>query len=224
MIGRFFKLPTEIIRLFQRNNTSPQTKAVFKALADSIVPRTDKFAENPSSLHAIGALDVHTDEYPIYSLEHYAALRIMLRNFNIYLANATAEMLNTAARQLIAAGENGQPVNPAVESAEGTFAALGATDRCRAIALLEQLRMDLTSLPVPFRNNPWIVLDLVSILTMLNTTGYYSEWSGYGSTRLEAPEKRVIEHFPAGWRQVGYPGPSQGYHALRGYLIDNFTE
>ena len=61
--------------------------------------------------------------------------------------------------------------------------------------------------------------DIISVIptTMM---GYYSEWYGYGSTRLNEPNQRVLEFYPFSWKQVGYPGPSLGYHALRAY---NFT-
>lgn len=47
--------------------------------------------------------------------------------------------------------------------------------------------------------------------------GYYSEWSGYGTTRLAPPNERKFEYAPISWKQVEYPGPSLGYHALRPY-------
>jgi hypothetical protein len=220
MIWNFFKLIIAMLQfLFQGKNTLPQTKTAFKALTGSIIPNTYELTEKQAPLYAIGALDLHTSEYLICTLDHYVSLKLILKNFNIYLANATAEMLNIAARQLISTGGNEKPINPAVPTEQGIFAALEATDRCRTIILLEQLKVDLTSLPVPFRHNPGIVLAMVSIITVLATAGYYSEWSGYGSTRLAPPGKRKIEHLPTGWKQIGYPGPSKGYHALRGYLI-----
>ena len=219
----FLQLIVDILKfLFQGNNSLPQTKAAFKSLAGSIVPNTPALTEQDT--YSIEALNLHTDEYQIWILNHYVSLKLILGNSNIYLANATAGMLNVAARQLITAGRNKQLISPTVLHEEGPFAALEATDRCRTITLLEQLQADLASLPFPFRNNPGIVLALISIITMLATNGYYSEWSGYGSTRLEPPDRRKIEHFPASWKQIGYPGPSNGYHALRGYLFNQFTE
>ena len=47
--------------------------------------------------------------------------------------------------------------------------------------------------------------------------GYYSEWFGYGTTRMNKPNERVFEFAPISWKQIGYPGPSLGYHALRPY-------
>lgn len=209
-----FKLIKEILQLFLNSNIPSCTKTAFSALVDSIILQREKSAGHQGFLQP-DAVDMHIDEYLLYTLNHYAALRIMLTNFNIYLVNATAEMLNTAARQLIAPKKN---------TAVKIFAALDPVDRCRALALLEQRQIDPAKLPLPFRNNPGMAANMASMLIMLTASGYYSEWSGYGSTRLEPPEQRIIEHFPPGWQQVGYPGPSRGYRALRGYLIDKFTE
>lgn len=225
MIWNFLKLTVETIQfLIQENHTLPQTKAVFEALADSIVPQGHDRIEGQAAIDTIGTLDLHPDQYQVYILNHYLSLKLILIHVHFGLANVTAKMLNEAARQLISAGRNENPVNPAIAAEKGIFAALHATDRCRAITLLEQLQADLANLPVPFRNNPGSVRAMISVITMLATNGYYSEWPGYGSTRLQSPEKRKIEQFPAGWKQVGYPGPSKGHHAFRGYLVDNFTE
>lgn len=219
MNWNFFKPYFEMIK-FQSKNILPQTRAAFEALLDAVVPNTPELAERQGSVQSSGAVDLNIDEYQIWTLDHYLSLIIVAANLNVYLANATAEMLNIAARQLIDSEDNKKPVNTAFLFEEGAFAALEPSDRFRAITLLEQLKVDLAGLPVPFHNNPGFVLGIVGIISILATKGYYSEWSGYGSTRLETPENRRIEHFPTGWKQVGYPGPSKGYHALRGYITE----
>lgn len=211
----FFKPYFEVIK-FQSRNSLPQTKAAFKELVDAIIPNTPDLAEKQGSIQLFGALDLHTDEYQVWSLNHYLSLVIVIKGFDIYLANATAEMLDIAARKLINTEENEKSVNSAVLPEEGAFAALEPSDRFRAITLLQQLNIDLATLPIPFHNNPGFALTVTGVITLLTVFGYYSEWSGYGSTRLESPENRKIEHFPTSWKQVGYPGPSKGYHALRG--------
>lgn len=70
-------------------------------------------------------------------------------------------------------------------------------------------------LPIAFKNNPELVLFSTGELNSLTMMGYYSEWSGYGSTRLNSPNHRKLEYFPLSWKQIGYPGPSSGYRALR---------
>ena len=133
-------------------------------------------------------------------------------------------MLNIAARKLIDSEGNKELVNFTILLGEGAFAALSSNDRFRAITLLEQNKVDITLLPIPFYNNPGFILSLTGGIAMFATIGYYTEWSGYGSSRMDTPEKRKLEHFPVGWNQVGYPGPSKGYHAFRGYLEEKYTE
>ena len=95
------------------------------------------------------------------------------------------------------------------------FAAIDHSDRFRALTLLEQLNTYLADLPIPFQGNPELILYTTSSLNRFTMMGYYSEWSGYGSTRLESPNQRKLEYHPLSWKQIGYPGPSLGYRALR---------
>lgn len=48
-------------------------------------------------------------------------------------------------------------------------------------------------------------------LSKLTMRGYYSEWYGYGSTRLNNLNQRILESYPLSWEQAGYPGPSLSY-------------
>ncbi|AOY77919.1 hypothetical protein [Clostridium formicaceticum] len=208
-----FQLLFDIIHLKKNKELSlPQTQATFKAFVDAIFPRTH---EEPS-----GALDLHTEEFLIWVLDHLLSLTIVKKNVNIPMANVTAEMLNIAAKELIDKGENKKSVNPDIMQEKGVFAALDPSDRFRTISLLEELRLDLANLPVPFWNNSGVVLAITSVLTLLTVFGHYSEWCAYDSTKLETVEKRIIQEFPVSWKEVGYPGPSKGYRAFRGYLIE----
>jgi hypothetical protein len=223
MKWNFYRPYFDLIK-FQSNAPLPQTKATFKALVDALIPRSPELAEIKGSIQSVGGIDLHADEYLIWSLNYELSINILGKTFNVNLANATAEMLNIVARQLIDRGENGKPVKPYLGPEEGIFAALEPYDRLRAIRLLEKLEVDLASLPIPFRNNSGFVLTIAGVLAIHVIDGYYTEWSGLGATRLETPEQRKIEDFPISWQQVGYPGPSKGYHALRGFLIEKFTE
>jgi hypothetical protein len=209
---------------FQIMDTLPQTEEAFKALVDAIIPVTPELAEKHGAIYSSGGLDLHVDEYQIWSLDHYLSLYVILANYNANLSNVTAEVLNLAARQLIDQGENKMPINPEIDPEAGTFAALDPVDRFRAITLLEQLKVDVGSFPLPYSIYPSFIPNSSASLALLAILGYYTEWSGYGSTRLATPEKRQLEHFPIGWKQAGYPGPSKGYRVLRGYLIEKFTE
>lgn len=219
----FYKQAFDFIK-FQTNNTLPQTKGAFKALVDAIVPVTPELTEKQGSIQSFGALDAHIDEYQIWSLDHYLSLKILIDEFDINVANLTAGLMNTAAKQLIHTGRNKKPINQEIESEEGTFAALAPIDRLRAITILENLEVDIGSLPIPFNIYPSFALSSCFSLALLTILGYYTEWSGYGSTRMETPDKRKLEHFPIGWKQVGYPGVSKGYRVLRGHLIEKFSE
>lgn len=69
------------------------------------------------------------------------------------------------------------------------------------------------------KNNAGLVLNITDAINRLVMFGYYSEWSGYGTTRLAPPTRRRLEEFPVGWTQSAYPGPSYGYRELRGFLL-----
>lgn len=142
----------------------------------------------------------------------------------IPLSEQVAELLDIAGKQLIITEGIEETPDFYQFPGGGLFAALSPVNRLRSIALLEQLKINPSSLPVLFKNNPGFVINIADMLNRLTMMGYYSEWPGYGSTRLKTPEKRRLEYIPAGWIQVGYPGISKGYHALRGYLAYKFTE
>ncbi len=181
------------------------TLETFKALTDAIIPRTPGLAEELGKIQYFGALNLHTDEYMILALNHYF----------IPLAEPVAEMLDAAAEQLLFIGRNSRLLDFSRFPGGGTFAALAPVDRFRALTLLEQLKVYLGDLPFPFQNSPDFVLSITVVLNRFTVMGYYSEWAGYGSTRLESPNDRKLEFFPLSWKQVGYPGPSLGYRALR---------
>lgn len=218
----FIKQVFELIK-FQSNDILPQTKGAFKALADAVVPQSPELLEK-DHIQSFGALESLLDEYLIWSLDNYLSMKIFIDKFDINIANLTAGLMNTAAQQLIDTGRNTEPINREIDSEAGTFASLAPIDRFHAITILEELEVDTGSLPIPFNIYPSIIFSTSLSVALLSIIGYYTEWSGYGSTRLETPEKRRLENFPMGWKQAGYPGPSKGYRVFRGYLFDKFTE
>lgn len=197
---------------FKRNKdiSLPQTRATLKAFVDTTIPKNFE--------QTCTVVNLYTEEYLTLMLDHLLSIAIFNKQINIPMANITAELLNKAAKELIDREGNERPVNSNIIQEEGSFAALDPSDRLRTISLLEEVRLDLTNLPIPFWKNSGFVLAVISVLTLLTTFGYYSEWSAYDSTRSDTPEKRVLEEFPENWKGVGYPGPSKGYHAFRGYL------
>jgi hypothetical protein len=56
--------------------------------------------------------------------------------------------------------------------------------------------------------------------------GYYTEWSGYGDTKIACPSERVFGGVEAvqSYDQTKYPGPARGYAAFRGYEVEEFKE
>jgi len=189
---------------YQRESVK-RTQETFQAFVDAIIPRTPGLAEEYGRIQFFGALDLHIDEYIYLSLNYYY----------IPLAEPTAEMLDVAAEQLVIMDGNNRLVNFSRFMGGSAFAAIDPSDRLRALTLLEQLNMYLADLPIPFQNNPELILYITSTLNRFTMMGYYSEWSGYGSTRLKTPNQRKLEYYPISWKQVGYPGPSLGYRALR---------
>ena len=182
----------------------------FKALVDAIIPRTPGLAEEYGKIQYYGALNLHIDEYMVFTLNYYF----------IPLAEPTALMLDLAADQLVFNGENTRLLDFSNFPMGGTFAALAPIDRFRALTLLEQGRVYLLDLPIPYKGNEGLTLTIAGLLDRYTMMGYYSEWSGYGSTRLESPNNRRLEYHPLSWEQVGYPGPSLGYRALRNEYLN----
>jgi hypothetical protein len=159
------------INFFSYNNT-------FKALVDAIIPRTPGLAVEFGKIQFFGATDSYVDEFLRYSLDYYAQP----------LANPAAIMLNIAAEQL---------VNDDFRlSGDEPFASLSQMNRLRTLELLDQNQLDLENFPIPYQDNPRAVISTVNNINRLTMMGYYSEWSGYGSTRLDSPNKRVLEFVP----------------------------
>ncbi len=199
-----FEYPEDNIRNDQDNASFRLTDEIFKAYVDAILPRTPGLAEEYGRIQYYGALDLFTDEYLIMSLN------------SLYnpIAIPTAEMLELAAEQLIFT--DGYEENNNREFNElSIFGQLTPLNRFRVLTLLEQFAVNSSELPIPFQENEAYIHFITSALNRFTMMGYYSEWSGYGSTRLNTPNQRILENFPVSWEQVGYPGPSLGYRALR---------
>jgi hypothetical protein len=175
--------------------TLKQTKETFEAFVEAVIPRSPKLAEQYGNIQYYGALDFLIDEYLIITLNEY----------HPNLAEATAEMLNVAAEKLILRNENREPVH---FNGSGNFSALTPNDRLLALALLKKYQYTSSHLLFPFENIFFNITDNLIRITMM---GYYSEWFGYGMTRLKMPNERILEFYPLSWNQVGYPGPVPGH-------------
>jgi hypothetical protein len=187
------------------------------SLADAVIPRTVSLAEIYGNVMYYGALDQYTDEY----------LVMILNYFPVPLAVPVAQMLELAAEEFIP--PQGRNQREAADTQENPlFVLLTPEDRFRILTLLERTETGLIG-EAFLQEYPGLVSAISSLIryTML---GYYSEWFGYGSTRLEAPNQRTLQYHPISWEQVGYPGPSfsyiaevqQYYQLRRGAEINNY--
>ncbi|MDF2484190.1 MAG: hypothetical protein K0R46_358 [Herbinix sp.] len=180
---------------------SSYVQTTLQAFADAIIPRTPRLAEEYGRIQYYGAIDLQIDQFLIYELEHYP----------VPMALPTAELLNVAATAwLISQGYFGR----------GSLATLAPLDRLKAVTMLKQQQVELTALPIIFQMDPELIIRITDALNNYTIIGYYSEWSGYGTTKLLPPQERVMEFIPISWKQVEYPGPSLGYRVLRPYRFD----
>lgn len=172
--------------------TVKQTKDTLSAFVDAVIPRSPELAKEYGEIQYYGALDFLIDEYLYLSLNEYQP----------NLAEAAAQMLNAAAQRLLSRGENKKPLNL---SENTIFASLSPDDRLLAIALLKNYQYGASHLLYPYESIYFNVADNLIRITLL---GYYSEWYGYGTTRLMEPNNRELEFYPPSWRQIEYPGPN----------------
>lgn len=171
----------------ERNNyTMQHILNAFKAFVEAIIPWTPKLAQEYGEIQYYGAIDLLTYEYLIQSLYEFGGISLIIE---------TAKRLDAEAEQLILQGNNRYPPNPPEEV---VFSALVPSDRLLVINLIKQGG---TSSPLDQ------VAAGIYYLIRLTMLGYYSEWYGYGSTRLREPNERVFEFIPLSWQQVGYTGP-----------------
>ena len=183
------------------------TVATFKALVDAIIPDTPELSAWYGNCMVPGAVYEGIDEFLIWEFDHSLDLYTGFGLQPVLLSGAIAQMLDSAASQLIKCSITCEPCGNYFTGG-GEFSSLSRYDRILTLQYLEQLKVDLGSLPIPFRyNGNWVqmVVDLINRHTLF---GYYSEWSGYGSTRLLTPEDRILQYAPISWRQINYPGPA----------------
>ncbi|WP_342757315.1 hypothetical protein [Kineothrix sedimenti] len=160
------------------------------AFVEAIVPWTPRLAAEYGEIQYPGAVDALTYEYLVLSLYELG---------NVALLKSTVKTLDMAARELVISGGNEFSMD-IMGGGTINFAALVPSDRLAALNILKQ--QELSSYNSPMFTNKYVV-DLLVKMTMM---GYYSEWFGYGSTRLDEPNQRIFEFMPFSWQQVSYPG------------------
>lgn len=100
----------------------------------------------------------------------------------------------------------------------GTFVQLSRKDRLRCLwEIVDGGAIDrLDGLLSPMMPYLGILKFVVMAVNGLHGFGYYTEWSGYGSTKTAPPSERKLKT-PTGelqsHQQTGYPGPADGYAA-----------
>lgn len=194
------------------------SRITFLALVHAVIPTTPELALLLGVNQWIGAAPVGIDQYVVWELEHLLALPMQTGATDRPLSVSTALLLNVAAEQLIASGVVSAdcPIYPT----DSPFAALSPANRFVVLSFLEQLKIDLAILPAPYTNTPVFVQFMVDFLMRLTMFGFYSEWVGYGTTRLNNPNYRLLQFPPPSWMQTGFPGPANGYRDFRGFLLD----
>ncbi|KRE49197.1 gluconate 2-dehydrogenase subunit 3 family protein [Paenibacillus sp. Soil724D2] len=195
-------------------------KATFQAVVDTIIPPTLRQVEVVGTVPAAGAVQLCVDEFVMNELDHSQFVPVNDEHpIQMPLSRSTAQLLDRGAEQLIRRGLAQLPLNPWFFHGGGPFSALSREDRLQTLALLDQLEIPLHLVPPPYQNNPGMIQTMIDSLSQLTMFGYYSEWYGYGTTRLFPPDYRQVEFFPPGWRLADYPGPAFGYRDFRGFLL-----
>lgn len=168
----------------------------YQALVDALIPRTPGLAQEYGRIQYYGALDQQVDQFLIYELEHYPES----------LTTLIARILDAAAIQWRRNQGYFGPIS---------FLMLPPMERLGVLTMLRQEAQSPGYLDRISQDDSLLAIAVILLLDTLTFMGYYSEWYGYGSTRLKSPEERVLEFKPNSWLQVGYPGPSLGYWVLR---------
>ena len=223
----------------QPPETTPNTRATYRAVVDAVVPRTPELESELGSEHVPGGLSVGLDEYLVTFINNLFSFGVPAVGDagNLRLAEAVALVLDVGAAKLIAAGENDEPpsVDRVVELLEPTdlleldrltgdpesilekslFAALSREDRLRAIAGLDSIEFDTAEFPGPLTE---VDAALVGQLVVgFTEVVYYSEWQGYEDITAPPSERAFAPEAVDSWEQTEFPGIIDGAAALRGY-------
>lgn len=211
------------------------TRTNFRALIGAVIPRTPELGEELGEEYVPGGLEVGLAEFMLTYVNNMFSMDLpfISEGGNLQMATPFAKVLDSAALKLLAKGDNESSPSmdfafdlydsESVSSIElylkaGMFAKLAPRDRLRAIALLDELELEL-SLPGStfFEFQAGMIGQLVIGFT---EAVYYSEWEGYDDF-WQPPSDRDHPNDPdavQGWRQSEFPGFADGEAALRGYL------
>ncbi|MFC6763919.1 hypothetical protein [Natrinema soli] len=140
-------------------------------------------------------------------------------------------VFDLAAAEFVALGKNEGPVSPNEQfPGGGTFTRLSREDRLRCLwTIIDGGAIDtLDDLLSPLVPDAGILKYVVMAVNGLHGFGYYTEWSGYGNTKMNTPNEREMQTEPGevqSHQQSGYPGPVPGHaadwrHAVPGGFAD----
>jgi hypothetical protein len=169
-----------------------------QALVDVVIPRSPDLAREFGMIQYFGGLDENVDEYMVLTLQ----------NQYFPLAAFAVDILNTVVylRCIDEDSEYSQ-----------VYRFFEAPEKLRLDTLLQirEYAQSPENIPPILSDSADMLMNIYSMLIRFPMMGFYSEWSGYGSTRLFPPSERVLQYRPISWEQIDYPGPSYGHHALR---------
>lgn len=193
-----------------RPRDDPHTVATFQALVDMVVPETPALADELGEEHRAGGLNVELERVTIGFLDSAINIAIPPANDDTGapLSEALADLMDSGASALLAQGANEDTPDPLRFEGGGPFASLSRLDRRRALAELE-VQDDLSL--------------IVAVLVVAPMLLYYSERTGYADFGAP-PGERGFTGAVQSWEQTDYPGPANGYAALRGYEVDEQTD
>jgi hypothetical protein len=135
-------------------------------------------------------------------------------------------VFDVVAAELLLRGRNEDPPAPNEQfPAGGTFIHLSREDRLRALwDIVDGGVLDrLDELFSPMLPAVGILKYVVMAVNGLHGFGYYTEWSAYGDTKTNLPQKRELQQPPDEGQsrtQTDYPGPVDGYAANWFHAVD----
>jgi len=187
---------------------SEYARNVVGALVEAIVPATPDLGEEvddavDGDTRTPGALDAGVDEYVLNVLGDDAPV--------------VAAVLDAAAVELVARRRREDALSLR-EGPRTPFASLSPRDRLRAVTLIEE-GGTLPWLEERLGDDAGTLAELREVPHLLHVL---VQAAYYGGATVDR-ERREAGDVPA-WEQVGYPGPTEGYAALRGYEVDEFVE
>lgn len=220
--------------------STPHAKATYRAVVDAVIPRTPELSGELGAEHVPGGLDIGLDSLLIEFIDELLTIASVDSadvNGNLPLSEPIALLLDAAAGELIATGENEDPpsidrvldvlsVEDVVQATDlsddperaleqSLFASLSRADRLKAIGTIDDVEFDTAEFP-----GPAVELDgalVGQLLVGFTQLLYYGEWSGYDDPSKPPSERTFADDELQSWKQTGFPGIIDGVAALRGY-------